>query len=161
MHLVALTGQDGADEVADGFFVFDQQDHFAAALIGKGRVLWCVDFDQFVDPRQINFEGAAFAWLAVDPDVSAALLDDSVHGGKAESCAATAFFRGVKGLENMGDGCFVHAHTGIGNGEHNVASGLHGDVVHGVSRIQIHIGSFQNAVGRLAAWRRERSPPDS
>src|ERR1700757_5536353 len=87
---VALAGKNGVHQVAHGFLIFDQQNGFGAALFAERHWLWPLLFDLVFHAWQVHFEGAAFSEFTVYPDVSATLLDDSIHSGKPQPRAAPA-----------------------------------------------------------------------
>ena len=61
------------------------------------------------------------ARLRIHPNIAAALLDDSVAGGKPEPGAM--FLGGEERLEDMRQHPGIHADSGIGHGEHRVLAG--------------------------------------
>src|SRR5580704_15567889 len=107
-NLVALSGKNGANQIADCLFVFDQQDNLAGATFEKRNLFRYFRFDLLIHTGQINLERAAFSRFAVHPDVATALLDDSVDGREPQSSAASALFGGEEGLENVCDCSGIH-----------------------------------------------------
>src|SRR6266852_3421652 len=75
---VAVRPEDVAGKLTHRQFVFDQEDSLVTpsglrrARTGRRRV------DSSLNARQVDFERRAAPRFAVDPDVSAALLDDSI-----------------------------------------------------------------------------------
>ncbi len=98
--------------------------------------------------RQVHFESCAVADFAVYPDVSAALLHDSVHGREAQAGAAALRFGGEKWLEDARLSGGVHADAGVADGEHHVGARVNDGVLRGVIAIELHVGSFD---GQAAA----------
>src|SRR5271170_290735 len=109
-----------ANELADGFFVFDQEDGFGAADGGESNGSDAVRLGRFVDAGEINGEDGAAAGLALDEDVTAALLDDAVDSGESEAGAFAILLGGEERLEDAGLSFAVHALAGVANGNHDV-----------------------------------------
>src|ERR1700758_3845268 len=87
-HSIALLLEKLPGQIAKVGLVLDHEDGFSTRLRGHG--LWCSSnfcraLDCFGDTRQIDFESRTLAGLAVDPDVTAALLHDAVDGGEPET----------------------------------------------------------------------------
>jgi len=111
-----------ANELADGILVLDEEDGFGPAGGGEGKRSGAVGFRRAIDTGEINGEDGTAAELALDEDVTAALLDDAVNGGKAEASAFAFFFRGEEGLEDAGLGFAVHALAVVADGDHDVGA---------------------------------------
>src|ERR1035438_6458806 len=79
--------------------------------------------------------------------MSSALFDNAVNGGESEAGAVADFLGGEEGLEDMALGFFVHALTGVAEGEADVLSVRQ---VPGEPRAAIDIGGFD---GQVAARR--------
>src|SRR5438309_12124912 len=62
--------------------------------------------------------------ISLDPDVSSALLDDSINGDEPDTGTLRAL-RGEEWLENVRLGFGVHAGAGVVDREHVVLAGLH------------------------------------
>ena len=62
-----------------------------------------------LDPGQIDFEGRSLPNFAINPDVAAALLDNAIDHGEAQTRALALLLGGKKGLENARSGFFIHA----------------------------------------------------
>ena len=93
---IASSLEKSAGEFAQRFVGFDQE-NCGGALCG-GRIIdtgfdAAAGLDNF---GEINGEGGSLPWFAVNLDVAAALLDDAVDGGEAETGAAAAFLGGEK-----------------------------------------------------------------
>ena len=147
--VVAVFGQNRMDYVANRLFILDEENGLRAAL-GEGSRLRDAGFlHGAVDTGQVDLKGAALAELAVHPDVAAALFDDAVNGRETQTGAASTFLCSVEGLEDVHDGPAIHAHTGVGNREHDVAAGLHADMVFGVARIEIGVSSLHNQAAAI------------
>src|ERR1700678_1568844 len=87
-HLISLLLQELAGKVAQVGFVLGEEDGFRTRLSENG-FLGGDDLGDalgsFGDSRQINLERRAFAGLARNPDVVAALFGDSVDRGETEA----------------------------------------------------------------------------
>src|SRR5688572_25983370 len=83
--VVAMPTQDRSEDGTHLLFVLYQEDGLRAphraSRNGRGHGHRNVS----VGPRQVDLEGRAHARLAVDPDVSAALLNDAVDRRQTES----------------------------------------------------------------------------
>src|SRR5512140_306968 len=87
-HAVTAQFQRACSKAAHRFLVFDEKDR-----ILPGHVAWARAFGFGCDGRtlvnpmtwQINLKRRALADIAVDCDEAAALLDDAVDSGKAET----------------------------------------------------------------------------
>jgi hypothetical protein len=102
--VVAMSREDGLDQVADSFFVLDEQNRFRATMLLKRRRLRNSALDGLFDAGKVDLEGAAFSRFTVDPDVAATLLDDSVDGREPKASAAPRFLRRVERFEDVRDG---------------------------------------------------------
>src|SRR5215469_2120491 len=102
-----------------------------------------------VHSRQIDLKCAALSGLAVNPDITAALFHDSVDGRKSKPSAAAALFSGEKRFENVRHSLLVHAHTGIGNGEHHVPTGFYRGVLYGIACIEVGVTGFDDKASAL------------
>src|SRR5258708_23447489 len=98
---IALGGECRACKLADGCVILDEEDGFRSPLIDRLVCLNRWRHAGFLDAREIDLEGCAFAGLAVNPNVAAALLDDAVDGGEAQSGPAAASLGGVARLEDI------------------------------------------------------------
>ena len=119
---VAAGFQSFANQLADGVFVFDEEDGFGSAGGGEGNGSGAVGFGGLVDAGEINGEDGAAAELALHEDVAAALLDDAVDGGESEAGAFAFFLGGEERLEDAGLGFAVHALAGVADGDHDVGA---------------------------------------
>src|SRR6266403_6217608 len=90
-HVVTLLCQHGLDEFPHGFLILHNQYRFCSSLRPWGGPSSCNGVGNLIHSREINFEGAALARLAVDPDVASALLHDAIHRRKAKSCPTATF----------------------------------------------------------------------
>src|SRR5579871_2606813 len=104
--LEILTG-----EITKVGFVFDEKNGLVSGLdflkLLDGSDL-SHGFSHGGDAREVNFEGGATPDFAVDPNVSTALLDDSVDGGESEARALRSF-RGEERFEDVRLRVLVHA----------------------------------------------------
>src|SRR5207244_7670998 len=73
-------------------------------------------------PREVDLHRRAAPRLAVDPDVAAALLDDSVNGREPEPRAFPYFLGGEERLEEVRLRGLIHAHAGVRHHEAGVVA---------------------------------------
>ena len=79
-HGVALLLENGTHERPNGLFVFYQQDRLRTLCLFRNRYTR-FDLCEFLfDPGQVDLKRGASPWLTIDPNIAAALLDDSVDG---------------------------------------------------------------------------------
>src|SRR5712691_224016 len=121
-NVITAGCQSFADELTDGIFVLDEEDGFGSASGGKEDGSGAEGVAGFVDAREINGEDCTAGEFALDEDVAATLLDDSVDGGEAEAGALAFFFGSEKGLEDAGLSVTVHALAGVADGNHDVGT---------------------------------------
>src|SRR5471030_2261100 len=74
--------------------------------------------------RQVNPEGGASGGLAVDADMAAALFDDPVTGGQAQSRPLAHALGGKKWLERARPRFRAHPRTGVRDRQHHVIARL-------------------------------------
>src|SRR5579871_4402572 len=102
-YLVSLFLEILTGEIAQVRLVFHQENRFCSGL---DSLEWnrcrdvCGRFFRGGDSWQVDLKRRPAAYFAVDPDVSAALLDDAVHRGEAEAGALRAL-GGEEGLEDV------------------------------------------------------------
>ncbi len=122
-NVVAARLERLANELANGLFVFNEENGFSSAdggeRSGSGK-----SFGGLIDAREINSEDGAAAELALNEDVAAALLDDAVDGGEPEAGTFAFFLGGEERLEDAGLGFAVHTLAGVADGNHDVGSVL-------------------------------------
>ncbi len=121
---VALLRQRGDDRVAHQWFVFDQQDRLAAHANLWQRNAAGRTAVGGVGHGKIDFKSGAEPQLAVDFDVPAALFDDSINRGQAQSRAGSNRLGGEKRFEDMGAHVVGHAGAGVADAQHGI--GPHG-----------------------------------
>src|SRR5260370_29550654 len=136
---IALSGENRACKLANGWVILDKEDGFRSpamdGLLGLDRRCG----DGFLDAREINFEGGALARLTVNPNVTAALLDDAVDSGESQAGAAAASLSGVERLENVRLRIGVHADAGVGDGEHDIRTGLDENEITRVVSVEVGV----------------------
>src|SRR5713226_6281599 len=98
-----------ARQPANPILIFHQKD----SLPSPERFGWdftyiCI-LDWFLDRRKVNLKSSSSTRFAIDPNVSAALLDYPEHGGQAQTCASALLLRGEERLEDVRLGLFVHS----------------------------------------------------
>ena len=161
-HRVAVAVEDAAGERANALGVLDQENRLRAA--GRSVLDGRTDdrLGGLLDPREIDPEGGALARLAVDEHVAAALLDDPVDRGEAESGSGFALRR-EEGLEGAVLHVGAHADAGVADDEpHGAAvAGRRRDrqpstVRHRVERVQDQIRQHLAECRRPAVDRRHR-----
>src|SRR5438445_10346898 len=85
----------------------------------RGGTLAARRFDLLFDPGQIDLEHRAPPGLAVDHDVSAALLDDPVDGGEPQPRPFARLLGREEGLEDARLRLAVDAVAGVAHGQHD------------------------------------------
>src|SRR5258708_11227528 len=117
-HLVAAGFQKFAGNFANVLLILGQKHGFRSGGNFRGG-LWRaymhfpLVYTRLVYARKINFERRAFAEFAVDPNETAALLDDAVYGGQSKTCAFSFFLGSKERLADVGPGCFFKAGDGM------------------------------------------------
>src|SRR2546425_3456331 len=98
--------EDLPPQLAETIAVLDEQDRLAStgSRFGRARRLL---LDDLIDSRQVDLERRSALGLAVDPDISLALLDDTEHGGETQPSSLPRLFRGEERLEDPGLRCPV------------------------------------------------------
>ena len=140
-HSVSLLAKDVRDDRANLLLVFDEQDRLRPTKSGRGN-LGADAVDLRRDPREVDLERGSFSRLAVDPEVSSALLHDAEHGRETEARALAGFLGRVEGLENPCLRRLVHSATRVGDGEHHVVTRLRRQVVARVRLVQSDVRSL-------------------
>src|SRR5579871_7055607 len=105
--LVALRNQGIANELAHRFFIFYQQDRFAAAERRVGYRLRRRLGRSFRE-RQVDMKRRAPAELALHHHIASSLLHNPVHRGKTESCSFPFFLGRKERLENSRLSLAIH-----------------------------------------------------
>src|SRR5882724_3511450 len=108
-HVVTLLCQHRLDEFPHGFLIFHNQYRFRSSSRPWGGPSSCNCVGNLIHSWEINFEGAALARLAIDPDVAAALLHDAIHRRKAKSCPAATLLGREKWFENVRHRLPIHS----------------------------------------------------
>src|SRR5579864_8274570 len=74
---------------------------------------------------EVDLEGGATSQFALHHDISAALLHDSIYGGKAQSGSLALFLGGEERLEDPRLRLAIHAHAGVADHERHIAAGAY------------------------------------
>ena len=111
-------------------------------------------------PRQIDFDGRAFANLAVDFDVAARLLDEAVDLRESEAGAVSDILGGKEGVEGLRHHVGRHADAVIGDREHDILAGQHLRLCRGIVAHRDARSRSRWSACRRSASRRAHSPPD-
>src|SRR6266568_3960135 len=82
--VVAALAEDAPSHGAHLIVILDEEDRFRATQI-RGRRNRANDIHRSVHAREVDFESRPLAGLSVDPNATAALLDDAENGGESES----------------------------------------------------------------------------
>ena len=141
--LVAVAGQDAAGDLAQGVFVFGDQDSPAGAAAGIALV-WR-RFGGGALPGgggQQQGDGGAVAWFGVDPDVAAGLGDDAVDSGQAQAGSLALGLGGVERLAGAGDDLGRHPGAGVADGHGDVAAGRQVVPEGGVGLVDLGVGGL-------------------
>src|SRR5579871_2477500 len=110
-HGVSLLLQHVPDKGADSILILYQENGLSATIVGGN--LTVPTFRWAIDARKKNLEDSAYTYLAIDPNIAVALLDNSVNGRQAKAGPLAHLFRSEKGFENASHGGFIHANTGV------------------------------------------------
>src|SRR5215469_1501052 len=136
---VAQVLQQAYREIADRLLIFHHEDRiqvFRCDPLGR----FAPGFrGQLVDPRKIQLKRGALAHFTIDPDVSAALLHHTVHGGEAESGSLPSLFGGEERFKGALAHLRVHAVTGIGDRDHHVLTRFDTQMRLDISVIQTNV----------------------
>src|SRR5579864_8370306 len=89
--------------------------------------------------RQVNFERRAVSRFAVNPDMAAALPDDSIDRRKAQTCALPELLGGEERFEDAGLSLRVHANPCVSNRQEDVGPGQLGRMAAGVVFVQVDV----------------------
>src|SRR5581483_3381747 len=82
------------------------------------------------------------ARLAVHPDVTATLFDNSVYGCETKPCSAAQALRRKKWLENSRLGLRIHSGPSVANDQHCVWTRLNRRMFGGIGFVEIDIRRF-------------------
>ena len=169
----------GHDIAAHQRIVLDDEDGFVAALDVRRDQRFRGGLVQSGRPRQVDLDGRAVAFLAVDLDVPARLLDEAEHHAEPEAGALADLLGGEEGIEHPFEQRGGNAGAGVADGDHDIVAGrdlaVHARIVfvekdvaglerelaavgHGVARIdrQIEHGRGELVRDRPAPSRRPR-----
>ncbi len=129
MNQVPCFLQDDAHQFPHNLFVFHHKNSFFIAPRCFLATGFRLGMRFFIHLRQVDGKACSAAGVAFNRDVAVTLLDDAVHGRKAETGALARRFRGVERLEYAGHGFTVHAAAVIADRERNISSGAHRTVL--------------------------------
>src|ERR1700730_1936507 len=73
--------------------------------------------------RKIHFDGRAFAFLALNTQMSAALMDNAVTSRQTQAASTVSNLRSEKGLEEMRFDLLGHSCSGVGYTNDNIFAG--------------------------------------
>ena len=133
--------QDLPPQLAEAVGVLYEQDRLAST----GRRLGLpgsLIFDNIIDSRQVDLECRSAQGLAVDPDVSFALLHDAEHRRESQPGSLSRLFRGEERLKDAGLRGRVHSYAGVRDRQHDVAARTDGEVSGGVRLVQFRIAGL-------------------
>ena len=126
-------------QIANRLFVLHYQDGLAAAPPGRRRIASLGVRERFEDAWEIQFEGGPLPRLAIDPDVSAGLFHNAVHGSQAQTGPFALFFGRKKRLEDVAPRLRIHAVSVVAHCDHGEFARLHAHMRAGVILIQHNI----------------------
>ena len=156
-HQVAVAAEHFARERPHRVLVFDEQDRLPSR---RGRRIAGRRRRDCTRPgrRQVDLERGAVPGLAVDPDVTAALLDHAVDRRQAKAAAFALLLGREERLEHARTGRRVHAFAAVADREHHVRARLDRDVRQRVRGVQFDVGSLdrQPPAGRHRIARVDR-----
>src|SRR5438270_10722191 len=113
-HDVAVAAKDAARQGANLVVVLDEQNRLGAPTRFRHRAFPGSNLGLPFHPREVDLERRPFARLAVDPDVTAALLDDAEDGGKAETGSLASLLGREEGLEDPIEHLLVDPRSSVG-----------------------------------------------
>src|SRR5690606_30872749 len=102
--------------------VFHDEDPFVAAHRLRRSAPLAVPGMHLARRREVDLERRPAARLAVDIDVSSALLDDPEDGSQPEAGPFAGLLRGEERFEEPGLSLDIHSKAGIAYGDHHVRS---------------------------------------
>src|SRR6185369_7681823 len=140
--------QDGPDEL----FVLHDENRFAAPRRKRGRVIDDLldRGDRFAHAGKEDLERRSLADFAVEPDLSAGLLDDAAHDGQAEARAASA--RGEKRVVDLVADFGSDAGAGIADDQLDVIAFAQVRTLPHVGFVDAHVPRLDGQ--RAALWHR-------
>src|SRR3982074_3713877 len=148
-HGVAIGFQYMACQFPKRILVLHKQDCFRAAPRLSQSGGWFFHMERLSGARQVNLECRALAWFAVDPDMAAALPDNSIDCRKTEARAFSEFLGRKEGVEDAALSLRVHPDSSIGNCQQDVCARLLGLVPACVVLIQVNISRFNHQLPTL------------
>src|ERR1700739_1136552 len=95
-----------------------------------------------MNPREIELKGSASAQFAVDPNISTALLHDSVDTRQTQASSLARFLRCEEWLKDPRFGRFVHAASGVPHRQHDVFARHNRLMPTTIVLVEIDAGSF-------------------
>src|SRR6266487_6056417 len=110
---------------------------------------WLIDrgFNQFTfvwlnNSWQIDFKSRSSSDLAIYPDISVTLFDNSVDGGEAKASAFSHSFSTEERFKNAFLRSSIHAGAGVRYCQQDISSGNDGEMLARIILIQVSISSF-------------------
>ena len=121
---VTKVAQHLADQQPHREIVLHQQDRLAVSL-RRRRVALCVARVEVASvSRQEHGHMGAFALPALDPDIAAALLDETIDHREPKAGPFAERFRRVEGLEHLAHGLGADPDPGVADPDHRVVAGI-------------------------------------
>ncbi len=140
--LVAQSGEHSAGEFEYRGLVLDHQDGLSPAGDRLLPFIFSGGAAGTVMPGQVDLEGRAFLFFAVDIDEAVVLFDDAVDCGQAQSGPFAHLFGGEKGLEDFILGGGVHAAAVVADDQRCELSGCEARVVGAIGLVQGGVSGF-------------------
>src|SRR6185437_13735903 len=123
---------------ANGWIVLHHEDRLISTVDRDGRI-GGAGTNLLIGARQINLERRALAFLAVEFDMAARLLDETVNHRKPEAGAFADLFGGEERLEYFLLDGRGNSGPGVAHREHNVRARHHLAVSAGVFLVEMDI----------------------
>ena len=93
--------------------------------------------------RKIDLDAGAMAILAIDLDVAARLLDESVHHAQAEAGSLANFLGGEERIKHLVEYGRRDAGPGVADRDHRVGSRGDFAVSFGIGFVEMHVAGFE------------------
>ena len=122
---IALDQEEFARHAAHGVIILDDKNCFLTMAVGNHRPFLrrFYRLNGLFDTWQKNLYRRSLAWLARNRDAAAALVNDSIHGGKAQPGPLVPVLGREKGIEHARLGISVHSNSGIADGQAYIGAG--------------------------------------
>src|SRR5580704_12347244 len=137
------------DDRTDLLFILGQEHCSRTHLRVLSHFSWLLRDDRFFDGGKKDFESGAFAELARNQDLPAALFHDAVNNCQAESRPFTLFLCGEERLEDVSLSMRIHSHARIAHCKHDVTPWSYHGLSAGECTINFDVGSLD---GQLAPF---------